>query len=62
MAGEAGYDGRVIDRHRFEELVAEAVDSLPRWVLERMQNVEVLVEDRLPRSEPNLLGRYQAFP
>jgi len=52
----------VIDRHRFEELVAEAVDSLPRWVLERMQNVEVLVEDRLPRSEPNLLGRYQAFP
>ena len=62
MAGEAGYDGRVIDRHRFEELVAEAVDSLPRWVLERMENVEVLVEDRPPRSEPNLLARYQGIP
>jgi predicted Zn-dependent protease with MMP-like domain len=47
---------------RFEELVAEAVDSLPPWVLERLENVEVLVEERPPPGEPNLLGRYQGIP
>lgn len=50
------------DRRRFEELVAEAVDSLPRWVLERLENVEVLAEERPPRGEPNLLGRYHGIP
>lgn len=51
-----------VDRTRFEELVAEALDDLPQWVLERMENVEVLVEDRPPRGEPNLLGRYHGIP
>jgi predicted Zn-dependent protease with MMP-like domain len=52
----------MIDRRRFEELVAEAVDSLPQWVLERLENVEVLVEDLPPRGEANLLGRYHGIP
>jgi len=52
----------VVDRTRFEELVSEALDSLPDWVLERMDNVEVIVEDRPPRDEPNLLGRYHGIP
>ncbi len=52
----------MIDRRRFEELVAEAVDSLPRWVLERLENVEVLVEERPPPGEPNLLGLYHGIP
>ena len=52
----------MIDRRRFEELVAEAVDSLPPWVLERLENVEVLVEERPPPGEPNLLGRYHGIP
>ena len=56
------YAGGMIDRRRFEELVAEAVDSLPRWVLERLENVEVLVEERPPPGEPNLLGRYHGIP
>ena len=51
-----------MDRRRFEELVVEAVDSLPRWVLERLENVEVLVEERPPPGEPNLLGRYHGIP
>ncbi len=50
------------DRQRFEELVVEALDSLPAWVLERLENVEVLVEERPPRREPNLLGRYHGIP
>jgi len=52
----------MIDRRRFEELVAEAVDSLPQWVLERLENVEVLVEERPPPGEPNLLGQYHGIP
>ncbi len=51
-----------MDRHRFEELVSDALDSLPAWVLERMENVEVIVEDRPPPGEPNLLGRYHGIP
>jgi predicted Zn-dependent protease with MMP-like domain len=52
----------VIDDQRFQELVAEAVDSLPVWVLERLENVEVLVEERPPADEPNLLGLYRGIP
>ncbi len=42
--------------------MAEALDALPAWVLERLENVEVVVEDRPPRDEPDLLGRYQGIP
>ena len=52
----------MIDHERFEKLVAEAFDSLPGWVLERLENVEVLVEEHPPRGEPNLLGRYHGVP
>jgi predicted Zn-dependent protease with MMP-like domain len=52
----------MVDRARFEELVVDALDSLPRWVLDRLENVEVIVEDRPPRDEPNLLGRYHGIP
>jgi predicted Zn-dependent protease with MMP-like domain len=52
----------VTDRGRFEELVSEALDSLPHWVVDRLQNVEVIVEDRPPRDEPGLLGRYHGIP
>ena len=52
----------MMDRRQFEDLVADAVDSLPAWVLQRLENVEVIVEDRPPRDEPNLLGRYHGIP
>jgi predicted Zn-dependent protease with MMP-like domain len=47
---------------RFERLVAEALDDLPRWVHERLENVEVLVEDDPPAEEPGLLGYYEGIP
>ena len=56
------YARSMIGHERFEKLVAEALDSLPRWVLERLENVGVLVEDHPPRDEPNLLGRYHGVP
>jgi predicted Zn-dependent protease with MMP-like domain len=51
-----------VDRRRFEELVAEACDALPPWVLERLENVEIMIEERPPRDEPGLLGRYHGIP
>jgi predicted Zn-dependent protease with MMP-like domain len=49
---------------RFEELVAEALDGLPDWVHERLDNVEVMVEDRPPpgRRNAGLLGLYEGIP
>ena len=47
---------------RFEELVVDALDSLPQWVIDRLENVEVIVEERPPPGEPNLLGRYHGIP
>ncbi len=42
--------------------MADALDSLPQWVMERLENIEVIVEDRPPRDDPHLLGRYHGVP
>jgi len=47
---------------RFEALVADALDGLPPWVLQRMENVEVMIEAHPPPGEANLLGRYEGIP
>ncbi len=47
---------------RFEELVVEALDGLPEWVRERLDNVDVIVADRPPPRQPNLLGLYEGIP
>ncbi|HEV8682763.1 MAG TPA: metallopeptidase family protein [Actinomycetota bacterium] len=46
----------------FEDLVAEAVASLPAWVHERLENVEVIVDDHPPVDDPDLLGLYEGVP
>ena len=48
-------------RRRFESLVADALDELPGWVQEAMDNVAVVVEDRPPAGEPDLLGLYEGI-
>ena len=47
-------------RHRFEELVADALDTIPPELTRAMDNVVVLVEDRNP-EEPDLLGLYEGI-
>jgi predicted Zn-dependent protease with MMP-like domain len=47
-------------RHRFEELVADALDTIPPELTRAMDNVVVLVEDRHP-EEPDLLGLYEGI-
>jgi predicted Zn-dependent protease with MMP-like domain len=49
-------------RERFEALVVEALDDLPEWIQERLENVEVLVADEPPPRQPNLLGLYEGVP
>jgi predicted Zn-dependent protease with MMP-like domain len=45
---------------RFEELVADALDSIPEELARHMDNVWVTVEDRPP--VPGLLGLYTGIP
>jgi predicted Zn-dependent protease with MMP-like domain len=52
----------VVSLQRFEELSSEALDALPDWVLERLENVEVMVEDEAPGGSRSLLGRYEGIP
>jgi predicted Zn-dependent protease with MMP-like domain len=51
-----------ISAERFERLVADAMDRLPTWVQERLDNVEVLVEAVPPQDQPGLLGLYEGIP
>lgn len=48
-----------VDRERFEELVADALDELPEEFGRLMDNVWVTVEDRSPDG---LLGLYEGIP
>ncbi|MBB6345494.1 metallopeptidase family protein [Nonomuraea muscovyensis] len=49
-----------VSRERFEELVAEALDTIPRELTRAMSNVVVTVVDDPP--EPDLLGLYTGVP
>ncbi|GIG88986.1 metallopeptidase family protein [Plantactinospora endophytica] len=48
-----------MNRERFEELVAEALDEVPEELLNLMSNVVILVEDDSPADGPELLGLYE---
>jgi predicted Zn-dependent protease with MMP-like domain len=49
-----------VSAERFEELVAEALDSIPPALGELMENVAVVVADR--GRDPHLLGLYEGVP
>jgi len=51
-----------VPRRRFERLVARALDDLPAWVRERLDNVEVVIEEWPPQDQPSLLGLYEGIP
>jgi predicted Zn-dependent protease with MMP-like domain len=51
-----------LGRRRFERLVADALDELPGWVEEKLDNVEVLIEEWPPEDQPGLLGLYEGIP
>lgn len=49
-----------VPRHRFEELVADALDGIPPELATLVDNLAVVVEDGTP--DGRLLGRYQGVP
>ena len=49
-----------VDPERFEELVVEALDSIPDDLAQRMENVAVVVRDHAPVE--GLLGLYEGIP
>ncbi len=51
-----------MSRERFEELVAEALDTVPVELAALIDNVVVLVEDDAPGDDPDLLGLYDGTP
>jgi predicted Zn-dependent protease with MMP-like domain len=52
---------QLISPTEFEELVVEALDSLPPEMARHFRNVAVVVEDEDP-EDPDLLGLYQGVP
>lgn len=58
-----------MERQRFEELVAQAVDDLPDEFLEQLENVDIVVQDSPSRAQlaragrgMTLLGLYEGVP
>ena len=56
-----------VTQQHFEELVADALDSIPPELAVEMENVAVLVEDwpaegRHPETAGTLLGLYEGIP
>jgi predicted Zn-dependent protease with MMP-like domain len=46
----------------FEDLVSEALDTIPPELAKVIDNVVVLVEDEAPVDNPGLLGLYEGTP
>jgi predicted Zn-dependent protease with MMP-like domain len=60
-----------MDRERFEQLVIRAVETLPEEFIERLENIDVVVEDYPTREQldsvglrrgRDLLGLYEGVP
>ena len=63
--------GLAVDRARFEQLVARVIEDLPEEFLVKLQNIDVVVEDRPTsgqvsrarlRRGQTLLGLYEGVP
>jgi predicted Zn-dependent protease with MMP-like domain len=51
-------------KDEFEQVVQDAIDSLPEEFLEHLENVEITIDDERPakRGKTLLLGLYQGVP
>jgi predicted Zn-dependent protease with MMP-like domain len=51
-----------MSREEFEELVGEALDTIPPRLTKLMKNVVIMVEDTSPPQTGVLLGLYEGVP
>ena len=64
MGSRQGHNPNEMERSKFEALVAQALDGLPKTFREKLTNVAIIVEDR-PPQEPDgglLLGLFHGIP
>ncbi|HEU0240406.1 MAG TPA: metallopeptidase family protein [Micromonosporaceae bacterium] len=50
-----------MSEERFEELVADALDTVPEGLTRLLDNVVILVEAESPPNGPELLGLYEGY-
>ena len=48
-----------MNRLEFESAVDDALDSLPEWVVEQIDNLHVVVEERPTPEQGDVLGLYE---
>lgn len=48
-----------MNRAEFEAVVDRALEGLPAWVVERLDNLHVVVEDRPSPEQGDVLGLYE---
>ncbi|PID53326.1 MAG: hypothetical protein CSA58_07465 [Micrococcales bacterium] len=51
-----------MSEQEFDEAVDAALDSLPAEIMDRVDNVAILVAADPPEDQPNLLGLYEGVP
>jgi predicted Zn-dependent protease with MMP-like domain len=51
-----------VSRDRFEELVSQALDTIPEDLSRLVSNCVILVEDDVPPGTPSLFGLYVGTP
>jgi predicted Zn-dependent protease with MMP-like domain len=51
-----------MSREEFEDVVADALDTIPAELARMMNNVVIVVEDEPPPGGPGLLGLYEGVP
>jgi len=50
-----------MERDKFEELVRQGIEAIPKRFLEKLDNVDIVIEDK-PKNGSMLLGLYQGIP
>jgi predicted Zn-dependent protease with MMP-like domain len=48
-----------VNRRQFEDVVDRTLESLPPWVVEQIDNLHVVVEERPSDDEGDVLGLYE---
>jgi len=61
----------VMDRDAFEELVSDALEDVPEWFREKLENIDIVIEEEPSRGtlrsmgigrDSTLLGLYHGIP
>lgn len=52
-----------MDDKKFEEIVKEGIKAIPKRFLEKLNNVDICIEEEFPRSKGSLIfGLYEGIP